>query len=129
MEHWICRTCGTQFAASEQPPQTCPICSDQRQYVGYNGQTWTTLAKLRADSYHNEFRAQEPGLTGIGTIPTFAIGERALLLQHPQGNVLWDCISLLDEETIEGINHLGGLNTIAISHPHYYSTVCASQVS
>lgn len=123
MEYWICRTCGTQFAASEQQPEECPICCDQRQYVGYQGQTWTTLAQLQADNYRNEFREHEPGLTGIGTIPTFAIGERALLLQHPQGNVLWDCMSLIDDRTVAEVRRLGGLSAIAISHPHYYSTM------
>jgi hypothetical protein len=123
MAHWICRTCGTQFAESEQPPQACPICDDQRQYVGYDGQTWTTLAQLQADGFRNEFREQEAGLTGIGTTPSFAIGERALLVQHPQGNVLWDCMSLIDDETVAEIKRLGGLTAIAISHPHYYASM------
>ena len=68
-------------------------------------------------------REHEAGLVGIGTTPTFAIGERALLVQHPQGNVLWDCMSLIDDETVAGIERLGGLSAIAISHPHYYSTM------
>lgn len=123
MEHWICMTCGTQFTASEQPPQVCPICTDERQYIGYKGQQWTTLAQMQRDGFHNEFREHEPGLIGIGTTPTFAIGERALLLQHAQGNVLWDCMSFLDEETAAGIARLGGLSAIAISHPHYYATM------
>lgn len=123
MEHWICRTCGTQFAASEQPPATCPICSDQRQYIGYNGQVWTTLAQMQQDGFQNEFREHEPGLIGVGTVPAFAIGERALLLQHPQGNILWDCMSLIDEQTVAEIKRLGGISAIAISHPHYYSTM------
>lgn len=123
MEHWICQTCGTQFTASEQPPETCPICCDQRQYIGYNGQQWTTLTQMRQDGLRNEFREHEPGLIGIGTKPSFAIGQRALLIQHPQGNVLWDCMSLIDDETVAEIKRLGGLSAIAISHPHYYSTM------
>lgn len=123
MENWICQTCGTQFAASEQQPQSCPICCDQRQYIGAQGQVWTTLAQLRADGFHNEFREHEPGLIGIGTTPNFAIGERALLLQHPQGNLLWDCMSLIDTATVAEVKRLGGLSAIAISHPHYYSTM------
>lgn len=123
MEYWICRTCGTQFAASEREPEACPICCDQRQYIGHQGQAWTTLTQLQAEGFRNEFREQEPGLIGIGTTPTFAIGERALLLQHPQGNVLWDCMSLIDELTVSEIKRLGGLSAIAISHPHYYSTM------
>ncbi|HEX7733611.1 MAG TPA: MBL fold metallo-hydrolase [Ktedonobacteraceae bacterium] len=123
MEQWICRTCGTQFAESEQPPRNCPICDDQRQYVGYEGQTWITLAQLQADGFRNTFREQEAGLTGIGTTPTFAIGERALLVRHPEGNVLWDCMSLIDDETVAEVKRLGGITAIAISHPHYYSTM------
>jgi hypothetical protein len=123
MEKWICRTCGTQFPPSEQPPESCPICNDERQYVGYNGQEWTTLAQMHEDGYRNEFREHEPGLIGIGTTPSFAIGERALLVQSQHGNVLWDCMSLIDDETVQGVQRLGGLTAIAISHPHYYSTM------
>ena len=71
----------------------------------------------------NAFRQHEPGLIGIGTQPTFAIGQRALLVCTPHGNVLWDCISLIDEATVTLINGLGGLNAIAISHPHFYTTL------
>ncbi|MDQ2906596.1 MAG: MBL fold metallo-hydrolase [Chloroflexota bacterium] len=123
MEAWICQTCGTQFPSSEPPPATCPICSDERQYVGYQGQQWTTLAQMHIDGYRNEFKEHEPGLTGIGTTPAFAIGERALLVQGEQGNVLWDCMSLIDDETVADIERLGGLTAMAISHPHYYSTM------
>ncbi|HEX4208133.1 MAG TPA: MBL fold metallo-hydrolase [Ktedonobacteraceae bacterium] len=121
MEQYICVTCGTQFAASEQPPRECPICLDQRQYVGHNGQQWTTLAAMRAQGFRNVLKDQEPGLVGIGTASEFAIGQRALLVQSEQGNVLWDCISYLDGATIEAVRKLGGISAIAISHPHYYS--------
>ncbi len=129
MEKWICKTCGTQFAPGENPPEACPICQDERQYVGYAGQQWTTLAQMQKDGFRNEFREHEPHLVGVGTTPTFAIGERALLLQSERENVLWDCMSLLDDETVAEIEKLGGLTAIAISHPHYYSTVCALQGS
>ncbi len=69
MEKWICTTCGTQFPPSEHPPEACPICRDERQYVGYQGQQWTTLAQMRKDGFRNEFKEHEPGLTGIGTTP------------------------------------------------------------
>lgn len=29
---------------------------------------------------------------------------------------------MFDKETINKINELGGINAIALSHPHYYST-------
>jgi glyoxylase-like metal-dependent hydrolase (beta-lactamase superfamily II) len=66
---------------------------------------------------------KEPGLIGIGIDPHFAIGQRALFLQSPGGNILWDCLSLLDQAVIECLKALGGISAIAISHPHYYSSM------
>jgi hypothetical protein len=86
------------------------------------GQQWITPERLRA-SHCNAWRRHEPGLLGIGTKPDFAIGQRALLLRTPAGNVLWDCISLLDEATVELVRALGGIAAIAISHPHYYASM------
>ena len=123
MEKWICQTCGTQFQPSETPPGGCPICLDPRQYVGHNGQQWTTQEQMQAEGFHNIFKEHEPGLIGIGTEPKFAIGQRALLVKTPQGNILWDCITLLDEPTANEIEQLGGIQAISISHPHYYTSM------
>lgn len=122
MNNYICQTCGTQFAETAVPPEHCPICEDERQFVGWHGQQWTTLAALQAD-HHNLVKEEEPHLTGIGTDPSFAIGQRALLVQTAQGNLLWDCITLLDDPTITAVKALGGIDAIAISHPHYYSAM------
>ena len=120
MSQFICVTCGTQFAETENVPSACPICEDERQYVGLDGQMWTTLEDLQRD-HETGIRTLEPGLTGIGMEPGFAIGQRALLIETPRGNVLWDCISLIDVPTIAAVRALGGIHAIAISHPHYYS--------
>jgi hypothetical protein len=120
--YFICSTCGTQFASSPNPPSGCPVCEDVRQYVPPTGQSWTTLEALRR-THRNTFQKLEPGLMGIGTTPEFAIGERALLIQSPGGNVLWDCIALIDDATVDLLNGLGGVAAIAISHPHYYTSM------
>ncbi|HZJ17290.1 MAG TPA: hypothetical protein VFD27_19715 [Chthoniobacteraceae bacterium] len=119
----ICVTCGTQFSETEAAPPECPICLDERQYVGQDGQQWTTLDEMRRGDWKNVICEQEPNLIGIGTEPKFAIGERALLVRASGGNILWDCISLLDAVTIEAVRKLGGISAIAISHPHYYSSM------
>lgn len=119
---YICTTCGLQFPPSDHPPPRCPICSDYRQFVPREGQRWTTLEELRRD-HRNAFQQLEPGLIAIATTPEFAIGQRALLVRTPAGNVLWDCIALIDDATIEIIRGLGGLRAIALSHPHYYTTI------
>jgi hypothetical protein len=118
---YICATCGVQYPPSISPPARCDICEDERQYVGWSGQQWTTLDALRQD-HRNEVR-DDLGLTGIGTTPTFAIGQRALLVKSPGGNVLWDCITLIDDATVDELRKLGGVRAIAISHPHYYSSM------
>lgn len=125
MEHWICTTCGAQFASSQEPPATCPICQDQRQYPWTHGKQWTTLTQMRQDGFQNIIRQEEPHLTGIVTEPSFAIGQRALIVQTDQGNLLWDCVSHLDEQTVQAIRELGGITAIAVSHPHLYGTMVA----
>ncbi len=122
MPAFICTTCGTQYSPSEIPPSACPICEDPRQYVNPAGQGWTTPQAL-ARGHTNVFRLLAPGLFSIAVTPTFAIGERALLVCHPGGNILWDCVSLLDPATEALIRALGGLAGIAISHPHYYTAM------
>ncbi len=122
MPAFICNTCATQFAPSAQAPAACPICEDERQYVPPTGQSWTTHDAM-ARRHANQFRQHEPGLIGIGSVPQFAIGQRALLIKTPQGNFLWDCIALVDAATIEIVKALGGLAGIAISHPHYYASM------
>lgn len=122
MQNYICITCGHQFAESESPPANCPICEDDRQYVNPRGQSWTTLDEL-ARGHRNLVKPLETGLTGIATEPRFAIGQRALLLQTSQGNMLWDCISLIDDATIEAVKALGGISSLAMSHPHLFGSM------
>jgi hypothetical protein len=114
--------CGTQFAETHEPPSFCSICEDERQYVRHSGQEWTTLTKLATDR-RNRLEEEAPQLLGIGTQPEFAIGQRALLLQSPGGNLLWDCITFLNDQSAADIDALGGLRAIAISHPHFYSAM------
>lgn len=128
MANFICTTCGAQFADSEHPPEACPICTDARQYLKVTGQQWTTLERMRL-THRNSIRQEEPGLIGIGIDPVFAIGQRALLVRTPTGNILWDCVPLIDPALVAMLQGLGGVAAVAISHPHYYSAMVAwSQV-
>ena len=65
MTRFICETCGTQYADSEQPPARCPICKDDRQYVGWNGQRWTTHADLTRK--HGARLEEQQGILALGT--------------------------------------------------------------
>jgi len=120
MPLYICIACGTQYPESAQPPAECPICEEERQYVPPRGQTWTTLPALQ-QSHMNAFHEYDAGIIGIGA--GFAIGQRAVLVRTEGGNILWDCVATLDAATVSLIKGLGGLKAIAISHPHFYTTM------
>ncbi|MGG2014892.1 MBL fold metallo-hydrolase [Bacillus sp. S10(2024)] len=123
MKHYVCITCGVQYPLYNEPPVNCVICNEERQYVNPMGQTWTTLESLQeSKTYKNEIVKEEENLYSITTKPKFAIGQNAYLVQTDSYNLLWDCITYIDEETVERINELGGIHGIALSHPHYYST-------
>lgn len=122
MPCFVCATCGVQYPESAEPPPTCVICDEPRQYVPPEGQRWTTLEEI-SSGHRNVFEELEPGLTSIYTDPSFAIGQHAHLVEAEGGNVLWDCVTLLDEETQRTVERRGGLAAIAISHPHYYSAM------
>jgi hypothetical protein len=116
----ICVTCGTQYAVSRQD---CPICEDERQWVPASGQQWTDLDTLRVGPYAARIDEEGPDVLGFGSTPGFGIGQRALLIKAASGNFLWDCSAYLDDEIATRITELGGLTGIAISHPHYYTTM------
>ena len=122
MPNYICVTCGNQYIETREPPAHCLICEDERQYVNPEGQSWTTLDGLERE-HHYVMISLEPGLTEIVTEPKFAIGQRALLVQAPKGNVLWDCVSLIDDSTVAAVEALGGISSLAMSHPHMYGSM------
>ncbi|CAG9615101.1 hypothetical protein BACCIP111899_04337 [Bacillus rhizoplanae] len=123
MKHYVCTTCGVQYELCEESPASCLICNEERQYVNPLGQSWTTLESLQeSKSYKNEIVKEVENLYSLTTSPKFAIGQNAYLVQANKYNVLWDCITYIDEETVAKINELGRIHAIALSHPHYYST-------
>jgi len=117
----ICTTCGVQHDEAHFDLEHCAICTDERQYVGWGGQRWTTLEDM-AEAHYRAMVRPEGELTGIGTEPSFAIGQRALLVPGSGGNVLWDCVSYVDSDAIAAVHEQGGIAAIAISHPHFYGS-------
>lgn len=64
---------------------------------------------------------EDAGYLGVGIEPAVAIGQRMLLVETDEGNVLWDMIPLVDDTALEAVQARGEVRAIAISHPHYYS--------
>jgi glyoxylase-like metal-dependent hydrolase (beta-lactamase superfamily II) len=120
---WICATCANHYPEATSPPEVCVICADERQWVPATGQRWTTAEELAAAGHRGEVREVEPGLLGIGVDPPVAIGQRALLVQTPEGNLLWDPPGYLDERAVQAVREAGGLRAVAASHPHFYGSM------
>jgi len=121
MTMFICETCGSQYAESLSAPPSCRVCSDERQYVGWSGQRWTTHEELAG---RHEVRIQMDGdLLGIGITPAFAIPQRALYVQTDAGNILWECTSLVTPRAVAELEARGGVDMIAVSHPHFYASM------
>ena len=118
---FICTGCGTQYAASATPPAACAICSDERQYVTWSGQAWTTHDQLARG--HRVRLELDHELLGLGIAPAFGIPQRALLLETDAGNILWECISLVTPEAVDSLEARGGVDRIVISHPHFYASM------
>jgi hypothetical protein len=118
---WTCEQCGAQFPKGDEPPVSCPICEDERQFVNWKGQAW--IAREALSERHRLVWRDDLGILGIGVEPSFAIGQRALLVPEADGCVLWDCLPLVANDVVEHIGSLGGLKAIAVSHPHYYGAV------
>jgi glyoxylase-like metal-dependent hydrolase (beta-lactamase superfamily II) len=122
MANFICTTCGVQYEESPAPPASCVICSEERQYIGWKGQQWTTMDELRG-GHHSRIEPEGPGLTGIGMDPSFAIGQRSLHVRSAGGGFLWDSTSLVDDAAVARVGALGGARAMAVSHPHFYAAM------
>lgn len=116
----VCATCGTQYPEAERMAE-CPVCLDERQFVGWGGQRWTTTAEIARE---HEIRFEDcAGVTSLAVAPAFAIGQRAFLIPGEGGLVMWDCLPVVTEAAVQRIVGLGGVQAIAISHPHFYSAM------
>jgi glyoxylase-like metal-dependent hydrolase (beta-lactamase superfamily II) len=112
-----CRTCAVEY---EEPlPDVCPICQDERQYVPATGQAWATLDDRRREGAVIEIRQRTHVLWGLRAAGV-GIGQQMLLLRTPQGNLLWDPIGYIDDESVTWVREQGPVLAVAASHPHMY---------
>jgi|GEM_PF-41007 len=120
----VCTNCGLAYPPSSRVPDFCPICEDER-VTKPQTQRWISPDEL-AQTHACEVRTCESGrLSSISVTPSFAIGQRAMLVEQSDGCILWDCLSMVDGNAVDYINARGGLKAIALSHPHFYGAISA----
>jgi hypothetical protein len=71
----LCETGGTQYSPADNEPEHCPICEDERQYVGLQGQQWTTLEKLQQTHRNTLFPGGQRNLGPSKPCPISASGS------------------------------------------------------
>src|SRR5262245_8666088 len=84
MKYPICVTCGMQIAQSEENRKHCPMCDDERQYVGHGGQTWTTLEEY-GRTHKIVVTQEQQDLYSLHPEPKAGIGQRAFLVRTKAG--------------------------------------------
>ena len=126
MQAYICTACGMQYSRQARGPAArlprlpggAPVRAAGRPGLDHARRPCACAMESTPGA------RREPGLIGIGSQPGLRHRPaRPAPALTPNGNVLWDCISLIDEATVTLIKGLGGLNAIAISHPHFYTTL------
>jgi glyoxylase-like metal-dependent hydrolase (beta-lactamase superfamily II) len=120
MPTWSCKACAVEYPVSAEPPDACPICLDERQFVPPAGQAWTSLEELTAQGYRVDIDEVEPDLFALWTTPTVGIGQHGHLVRTSAGNLLWDPPGFVDEPVVERLRGMGGVAAIAASHPHMF---------
>ncbi|QPZ37885.1 MBL fold metallo-hydrolase [Paramicrobacterium chengjingii] len=121
---WLCATCGVEYPPGPTPPELCPICEDERQYVPATGQRWTTRAELRDSGQAVEVTQVDDLLWGISA-PGVGIDQQGMLVQTNEGNLLFDVPGFIDKAAIDRVRELGGIRHIVASHPHMYGAQSA----
>ncbi len=123
MDAWICLNCCLEYPSAPRPPESCPVCCDERVITPLE-QRWIASSEL-ARGHRTELRPLEDGITSVGVTPKVGIAQQAILVELEAGCILWDCVPVLDEPAAAYVRARGGLEAVALSHPHFYGAMAA----
>ena len=122
MTVFLCRACGTSFPDAEAPPAALPdlrrraaVRAERRPGLDDRARRWPPGTATPGSS-------SSPGSLSLQTVPAFAINQRAFLVATPAGNLLWDCVALLDAATeaiVRGARRAGGDRDLAPALLHH----------
>lgn len=111
-----CATCGVERDPADLPA-VCPICADERQYVGADGQHWTDPASFAGSI---ALRELEPRLWGLEVTGGVGIGQLAKVIVTDAGAVMVDVPGAISAEAVAAVRALGEVKAIIPSHPHMF---------
>ncbi len=121
LEPYACSNCGHWQRYFSEPPN-CPVCSDVRNDLPEEGWDFVTPAQL-ASRLNFHWREAIPGVWEFWSTPRFGLDSHGWLLAYPDGNVAFECAPFYDMAQLKQIERLGGIATLAASHPHGYGAL------
>ncbi len=121
LEPYACSNCGHWQRYFATPP-LCPICADVRNDLPADGWEFVTPAQLAPRLAHH-WREAIPGVWEYSSTPRFGLDSHGWLLTYPDGNVAFEAAPFYDDAQLDHIASLGGIATLAASHPHGYGAL------
>ena len=122
LTHYACQHCGSWILwFDHQQPQHCPTCMDVRNALPDQGFSYLSLQDT--DQLTTPYRELMPGLWEFWTEPQLGLGSHGWLLQTEQGNIAFEAAPFYSHKALQQIFALGGIQTLAASHPHGYGAL------
>ena len=118
LPRFVCDNCGF-WQSHFQAPDTCPVCQDFRHTPPPRPFRFLSPQDA-AREITSTWSQVEDGVWEICAEPSFGIGTVAYLIEHAEGNVLWDGAAFYSREALDFIESRGGLKWLSASHPHAY---------
>ena len=118
---YVCRNCGfwqRNFAL----PTDCLLCKDARHVLPPNGWAFYNFEEASA-AFPMHWEELLPGLWRFWNDPVDGIGSHSYLIQHAQGNVMFEGATVYSNKALEKITALGGVDFASASHPHTYGAL------
>ena len=123
LTRYACTHCGHWHQGFVgQWPNECLVCSDVRNALPPDG--WDFAEALQvACTVQNHTHVPLPGITAIGCTPVFGLGATGWIIAHEHGNIAFEAAPFYQAEALDQIALLGGIHTVAASHPHGYGAL------
>ena len=123
LNHFACANCG--FWQQHFAPPDCPVCSDVRNDLPEDG--WHFLPEDDVARTHDgDFRQIADDLWAFTTSPHLGLGGTGWLIVRPVaegGNIAFEAAPYYSQAMLDTIAELGGIASLAASHPHGYGAL------
>ncbi len=117
----LCTNCG-YWRRLPSLPHDCPVCLDHRHAPPEDGWAFLTEAEVAAQAT-TTWTEVEPGLWRFDASERFHIGPSGYLIEHPEGNVVFEAPNWLSDDALDFMADRGGVAHATASHPHVYGAL------